>query len=90
MQIEPQHIHHTAIYWSLFIGAITGGGGVRFLVYISKAMPPLSANAGWWSQFLYNLLKNTSGLDPNAAILSQNTVKALKETGAIPSDAKLA
>lgn len=76
--------HHYAIYWSLIVGLITGGGGVRFLVYVSKAMPPLKPNAGWWAQLFYNLLKNTSGLDPSAAILSQHTVAAIESATGIP------
>jgi hypothetical protein len=79
-------VHHYGIYWSLLIGLITGGGGVRFLVYVSQAMPPLKPNAGWWVQFFYNLLKNTSGLDPSSAILPQHLVQTLKETGTLPPD----
>jgi len=70
-------MHHAGIYWSLFAGLITGGGGVRFLVYVSKAMPPCPSSASWFAQFFYNVLKNTSGLDPSSAIISQNTLSAM-------------
>ena len=61
----------------LFIGLITGGGGIRFLVYVSKAMPPISDKAGWWAHLFYNMLKNTSGVDPSSVIMSQHTLKEL-------------
>lgn len=71
-------VHHYAMYWTLVIGLVTGGGGMRFLVYVSKAMPPLKSSAGWWAQLFYNLMKNCSGLDPSSAILSQHTIAAIE------------
>jgi hypothetical protein len=52
----------------------TGGGIVKFLVYVSKNMPPLPSNAGWWKTFGYSLLKGLSGLDPSATIISPPSV----------------
>ena len=49
---------------------IAGGGLVKLLVYVSKALPPLKSDAGWWRQLFYNLIKNTSGLDPSAMIIN--------------------
>ena len=60
---------HAPLYWHYVVGFVTGGGLVRLLAYISKAVPPLPNSAGWWSQFGYQLLKGASGLDPNATNL---------------------
>jgi len=57
-------------------GVISGAGGQRFMVYVSKSLPPLPPRAGWWSQWFYNLVKGLSGLDPNAFIVPVNTVRA--------------
>lgn len=54
------------------MGLIAGGGGIRFLVYVSKALPALPKDAGWWQQLFYNLIKGASGLDPSATIQAPN------------------
>ena len=79
MQIQPEHVHHTITTLAILFlsGMVTGGGGIRFLIYLSKSLAPLPANAGWWATTFYNLLKNTSGLDPNAHVLSQHTLDAM-------------
>lgn len=58
-------------------GIIFGGGGVRFLIYVAKKLPPLGKDAGWWAQFAYNLVQGLSGLDPNSAIVTQSQLKEL-------------
>ena len=55
---------------SVIAAFVSGGGVVKFLVYLSKAMPALPANAGWWKQLGYSLVKNASGLDPSATIIN--------------------
>ena len=47
---------------------IAGGGLVRVLVYVSNQMPPLPSGSGWWTKFIYGIVKGTSGLDPSATI----------------------
>ncbi len=50
-------------------GFFLGGSATRLLVYVSSQMPPLPANSGWWTQFIYKLVKGASGLDPSAVVL---------------------
>ena len=59
------------------VAFLTGGGASRVLIYVSKSLAPLPPNAGWWAQTFYSLVKNLSGLDPNSAIVSQSTLKAM-------------
>lgn len=72
LQIAPStnmsHRDWLAI-WSAVVAFFGGGTLQKLSVYVSKNLPPLPANAGWWKQFFYNLLKNVSGLDPNATIV---------------------
>lgn len=69
IQVQPHEFRE----WHLIVTGITsfviGGGGVRFLIYVSKNMPALPKDAGWWTQFIYSLMKGASGLDPSAAII---------------------
>lgn len=55
---------------SIISAFVSGGTLVRYLVYVSKCMPALPAGSGWWKQFFYALVKNTSGLDPSATIIN--------------------
>jgi len=67
--IEPIMANHSrGVMVTAIAGFVTGGGVQRALVYVSKVMPPLPANAGWWAQFCYWLVKGVSGLDPNSTI----------------------
>jgi hypothetical protein len=56
-------MHHSAALWQLIVAAGSGGGALRALNYISKQMPPLPPNAGWWKSFFYSLMKGASGHD---------------------------
>lgn len=93
MQI-PQPRHMTEIQSLLYyhpivssvITFVLGSGGTRALIYISKKMPPLPSNSGWWAQFFYSIMKGASGLDPNATLLPANTIKQLINSGALPQD----
>ena len=66
----PMHEHsHLAAYLITSITSFfTGGGMVRTLTYVSKRLPPLPKDAGWWAQLAYSLVGGTSGLDPNSTI----------------------
>lgn len=62
------HAHtHVAELYAVIAGFVSGGGIVRLAAYVSKALPPLPPNAGWWANFFYNLLKHATGIDPNSA-----------------------
>ena len=37
-----------AQHWPHIAAFLGGGAALRYLVYISKVMPPLPAGAGWW------------------------------------------
>ena len=47
-------------------GFVTGGGLFKALNYISHQMPPLPPNSGWWTQFLYSMMKGVSSHDPTS------------------------
>lgn len=71
--MRDEHIHIGVALVSFFLG----GGGVRVLIYISKNLAPLPKDAGFWMTSFYNCVKGLSGLDPNSAIVSQSTLKAM-------------
>ena len=60
--------HQHGILLTAIASFITGGGAFRYLLYISKVLPPLPSNSGWWAQAIYAIVKNVSGLDPNSTI----------------------
>lgn len=68
-------MHQHAELYSMLAGVVTGGGGLRFLVYVSKNLPPLPANSGWWTQFFYAMVKGGSGLDPNSVIVPADAMR---------------
>jgi hypothetical protein len=78
-QVQPEHAYSTWPVINLIIGIVTGGGGLRFLVYMSKALPPCPKNAGFFQQFMYNCIKNVSGLDPSSTIMPQHSMQAMRE-----------
>jgi hypothetical protein len=65
--------HMGGLLFTTLTAFLTGGGAVRLMLYISKAMPKLPPNAGWWTQFLYAIVKGASGLDPSATIVVAST-----------------
>lgn len=71
MLAVADHSEHWIIAIGTFLGTATFQ---RFLAYMAGACPPLKANAGWWAQFGYNLLKGATGIDPNAVTLSPTTM----------------
>jgi len=48
---------------------VTGGGAFRVALYVSKRLPPLPKDAGWWTQLAYSLVSGISGLDASATIV---------------------
>ena len=70
------HVHHLLL-WGLLSGFVSGTGLTRALIYLSKKLPPLPKNAGFWAQFLYNVVSGASGLDPNASIISPGAVSKI-------------
>lgn len=75
MQIPVHEVHHSLSSIWTAIGAFVGGGVVqRFAVFVSKALPPLPPNAGFWAQWGYAIVKGVSGLDPNAQIVPPSKV----------------
>jgi hypothetical protein len=66
---HAEHAHYGVFVYTAVASFITGGGLVKFLVYVSAKLPPLPKTAGWWQQFAYALVKGASGLDPNATIV---------------------
>lgn len=61
----PQLVERHEV-WSMVSTFIAGGGLVRFGHYVATQMPPLPANAGWFTTFLYNMVRGLTGHDPNA------------------------
>jgi hypothetical protein len=51
---------------------VAGGGLLRVMNYIAKALPQLPANAGWWKQFGYNLVEQITSIDPNSVSLKRS------------------
>jgi len=85
-QVHHEHAYHIAEIVSGYIG---GGASVRFLVYVSKSLPALPDSAGWWAHLFYNMVKNTSGLDPNAMVTSPTiTTTNPKQDAALAAEAK--
>lgn len=72
MYLSPDTLisNHEKGFWITAVSAfITGGGIQRFLVWVSKSMPPLPSGSGWWKTLFYNLMKGASGLNPSATIV---------------------
>jgi hypothetical protein len=78
MPVQPQHAHSAVLIYTALASFVSGGGVIRFLIYVSSNMPPLPKNAGWWTQLVYSLVKGTSGLDPSAAIVPPPSGGAIK------------
>lgn len=71
-------ITDNADHWIIAASSVVTTAMVqRFFAYLAKALPPLGANAGWFSTFAYNLLKNATGIDPNSTTLSPTAMSAL-------------
>lgn len=55
---------------------LAGTAGTRVLIYVSKQMPPLPKNAGFFTAWAYRVMKGASGLDPNKSLLDPSILKA--------------
>lgn len=70
-------VHHHVLLLSVLVSFISGNGLSRILIYLSKKLPPLPKDAGWWAQFAYNLLGGASGLNPNSFIIPPGVVSRI-------------